>query len=115
MDKPRLESYANTLEALRRELQDTLTAGAEDARPVEPDRAIGRLTRQDAMQSQQMTLELRRRNRQRLLQIERALERVEDGSFGYCLRCGEEISETRLRVRPESPICIECAENRTRI
>lgn len=114
MVRRQLGKHRKALEALRRELNESLAADAEDTRPVEPDRAIGRLTRQDAMQSQQMALEMRRRNRQRLLQVERALERVEDGSYGYCLRCEEEISEERLKVRPESPICIACAENRTR-
>ena len=41
--------------------------------------------------------------------IRRALERIEDGSYGECVRCGNEIAPGRLEARPESALCIECA------
>jgi DnaK suppressor protein len=115
MDEEQIERFRRLLEALRGELQTSLSSGADDTKPVEPDRAIGRLTRQDAMLSQQMALELKRRNQGRLSQVERALRRIEEGSYGYCVRCEEEISEARLKVRPEAPVCIHCAENRPRL
>jgi len=111
MDEQRLESLGEALRTLRTELRASLAA-SEDAKPVSPDRAIGRLTRQDAMLAQQMTLELRRRNKGRLGQIEAALRRIEEGVYGCCVRCEEEIGEARLKVRPETPVCIQCAENR---
>ncbi len=114
MDERKHTEYRLQLEALRTELRASLDSDSDETRPVEPDRAIGRLTRQDAMLSQQMALEIRRRNQARLAQIERALERIEDGSYGLCVRCEEEISEPRLMVRPETPICISCAEGRGR-
>lgn len=40
---------------------------------------------------------------------ERALEKLADGSFGTCDRCGGEIAAGRLRVAPASPLCIDCA------
>ncbi len=112
MDETKIRVYREKLESLRAELQASLTRTSEETKPVEPDRAIGRLTRQDAMQAQQMALELRRRNQIRLQQIEQALRRLDDGSYGCCLRCEEDISEARLNVRPEAPVCIECAEGR---
>ncbi|MCO8146396.1 TraR/DksA C4-type zinc finger protein [Rhodovulum tesquicola] len=42
-------------------------------------------------------------------QINAALARIEDGSYGYCVRCGEEISEERLDVVPATPFCRICA------
>jgi DnaK suppressor protein len=112
MDERKQTEYRLQLEALRAELRAALDSDSDETRPVEPDRAIGRLTRQDAMLSQQMALEIRRRNQARLAQIERAIERIEDGSYGLCVRCEEEISEPRLKVRPETPICIACAGGR---
>jgi len=103
-----MDSNRAALESLREELTASLAEDG-DAAPVEPDRAIGRLTRQDAMQAQQMALELRRRNRQRLQMIERALERLEAGAYGECTRCGAPISEARLKLKPETPVCVECA------
>jgi len=100
--------YRTALERLRSELNASLAEDG-DAAPVEPDRAIGRLTRQDAMQAQQMALELRRRNRQRLQMIGQALERFDAGEYGECKRCGRPISAARLDVKPETPVCVECA------
>ena len=38
-----------------------------------------------------------------------ALSRIEEGSYGYCVRCGEEISSERLDVLPATPFCRNCA------
>ena len=41
--------------------------------------------------------------------IRRALARIEDGTYGECVRCGEVIAEGRLQARPEAALCITCA------
>ena len=41
-------------------------------------------------------------------QVERALERLADGSYGYCEDCGTAISTERLAFRPESTRCVNC-------
>ena len=41
--------------------------------------------------------------------IDVALARVEDGSYGLCLRCGNQISIERLEARPAADLCIDCA------
>ena len=41
--------------------------------------------------------------------VKRALARIDDGSYGTCVRCGEEISPARLEARPEAALCIDCA------
>ncbi len=109
MDELRLAHYRGILEALRSEIEDSLGSPDDQTRPVEPDRAIGRLTRQDAILSQSMAIELRRRNQQRLLAVEQALRRIAEGEYGECARCGDEIGAARLQVRPESPLCVACA------
>lgn len=54
--------------------------------------------------------ELRIRDRERKLigKIKEALERIEDGNFGICEECGEDISEERLKARPVTTLCIDC-------
>jgi RNA polymerase-binding transcription factor DksA len=47
--------------------------------------------------------------RERLAEIDAALGRLEDGSYGRCVRCGEPIPPERLAVRPAAPTCITCA------
>ena len=41
--------------------------------------------------------------------IEAALARIEDGSYGVCARCGDDISEARLDVVPHAALCRRCA------
>ncbi len=53
-------------------------------------------------------LRIRGRERKLILKIEEALERIEDGSFGICEKCGEDISEQRLKARPVTTHCIDC-------
>ncbi len=57
--------------------------------------------------------ELRIRDRERKLigKIKEALERFEDGSFGICDECGEDISAPRLKARPVTTLCIDCKKN----
>jgi len=48
------------------------------------------------------------RERKLIKKIDEALERIENGTFGICISCGEEISKERLKVRPVADLCIEC-------
>jgi RNA polymerase-binding protein DksA len=48
--------------------------------------------------------------RESVAQIRAALQRIEDGSYGECVACGEAISEKRLSARPEATHCINCAD-----
>jgi RNA polymerase-binding protein DksA len=43
-----------------------------------------------------------------LAQIDAALKRVEDGTFGICTNCGKPIAEERLEARPWASLCIDC-------
>jgi len=53
-------------------------------------------------------LRIRDRERKLIGKIKAALERIEDGSFGICEECGEEIGLERLKARPVTTLCIEC-------
>ncbi len=53
-------------------------------------------------------LRIRDRERKLILKIQEALGRIEQGTFGICEECGEEISEERLKARPVTTLCIEC-------
>lgn len=56
----------------------------------------------------EMTLE--ERARESLEQLERALARIEEGTYGFCVRCGEQIPPERLKAVPEADLCIVCKE-----
>lgn len=53
-------------------------------------------------------LRIRDRERKLLSKIEEALIRIEDGAFGVCEGCGEEIGLKRLEARPVTTLCIDC-------
>jgi len=63
---------------------------------------------------QSFTLRLRGREKAFLDKIEKALAKIENGSFGTCDDCGEEILISRLEARPETPLCIDCKEEQER-
>lgn len=54
------------------------------------------------------TLQLKNRERDTLLQIDEALQRIDRGSFGVCERCDELISEARMKAHPATTLCIDC-------
>ena len=53
-------------------------------------------------------LRIRDRERKLLVKIQEALNRIDDGTFGTCQECGEDISESRLKARPVATLCVEC-------
>ncbi|WP_457607386.1 TraR/DksA family transcriptional regulator [Nitratifractor sp.] len=82
--------------------------------PVAPDCSLGRLTRLEAMGEQEVNSRILEESRLRLVRLRNALLRMERGDFGLCIECGEPIAEQRLRIRPESLRCIECADGKDR-
>ena len=102
--------------AERREVLERIARTNDEAGAVvELDQArIGRLSRMDALQSQAMALEIRRRNARELAGIGKALERIDSGEYGFCLRCEEAIGLARLRANPTATLCIQCADRAAR-
>ncbi|MFV1851452.1 MAG: TraR/DksA family transcriptional regulator [Thalassospira sp.] len=85
---------------------------SEDYRkPVELDQqAVGRLSRMDALQNQQMHLEQERRRTAELDRIAKTLLRMDDDEYGHCHNCGEAIEKKRLEFDPTTPLCVDCAD-----
>ena len=103
-----IKLYEKLLIKKRNETEVFLEGLKESSRPVDLNDPIGRLSRMDAIQQQQMSLESKNRALLTLKQIEAALNRVKDDCYGICLKCEEEIPEKRLKARPESPFCSGC-------
>ena len=47
--------------------------------------------------------------REQLAEVEAAIHRLDDGSYGRCARCGEDINPARLEAMPAARLCITCA------
>ena len=102
------------IEYFRKLLQDQLdellseaertVAGMTDSKENFPDP-----TDRAALESDRnFLLRIRDRERKLIGKIEEALGRIEDGSFGICESCGEEIGEERLVARPVTTLCFDC-------
>jgi DnaK suppressor protein len=101
-----LEEFRRTLQAKRRELMSN-TADRDEIRIENAAEDFDRL-------QQQMNREVAIRNLDRestlLKSVQSALARIEDESFGICLRCDEEIPEKRLKALPWAAYCVKCQE-----
>ncbi|MFQ5484936.1 MAG: RNA polymerase-binding protein DksA [Desulfobacterales bacterium] len=97
------EHLTNRLEELLSQVDDTvsgMTAMKENF-PDPTDRA--------ALESDRnFMLRIRDRESKLIKKIKKTLNRIENGTFGICETCGEEISKKRLKARPVTTQCIEC-------
>lgn len=102
-----MAEFRMLLKQRRDELSNQLSVDHVD---VELDQSrVGRLSRMDAMQLHAMSSEIRRRCATEIQRIDAALKRLDEGVYGYCLRCGEEIALGRLRIDPSAALCVDCA------
>lgn len=87
--------------------------GEEGRKPVTLQQdSVGRLSRMDAMQVQAMALATAQRRRVEMQRIKAALDRLDQGKWGWCAGCGEEIAEKRLEHDPSMARCINCASGK---
>ncbi len=114
MNPAKIKQIKLKLHQQKIELEELEASFKESSKPVELDQSkVGRLSRMDAMQGQQLALEAARRRQLQLLNINRAFRRIELGEYGYCLECGEAIDSRRLDFDPANTHCIVCAEKIT--
>ncbi len=111
MNEREVEQIRKKLLCLRSELLKLDKISKETSDPVELDQArVGRLSRMDAMQVQQMAQETARRRQHQLVKIEGALRRIELSEYGDCFICSEEIDVRRLSVDPTYTRCMKCVD-----
>jgi DnaK suppressor protein len=102
--------YRPRLLAEQAELSAASDSTRESRKPVTLDQqSVGRLSRMDALQGQAMAKGLEARRASRGRAIAAALERIEQGEFGFCEDCGEFIGQGRLDVDPCATRCVSCA------
>lgn len=91
------------------ELRALSSNSRESRAPVQLDQqSVGRLSRMDAMQQQSMDVAREERRQARLASLAPAHRRIESDDYGYCLGCGEDIAEARLKIDPAVTLCVDC-------
>ena len=105
-----IAAFRDLLLARDRTLIDQEMSGEDAASTVELDQTrLGRLSRMDAMQAQQMAKASSRRRQMERGRIATALRRIDEGEYGYCLSCGDLIPAPRLTIDPAAAQCVGCA------
>ncbi len=107
MEKEKLaffkELLTERMSTLLKEAEKTVTGmtNDKDTFPDPTDRA-------NLETDRNFLLRMRDRERKLILKIKEALARIENGTFGICEECGEDISDERLKARPVTTLCIAC-------
>jgi DnaK suppressor protein len=97
------EILLKRLDELYEEAERTV-AGMTDTEETFPDPTDRATLESD----RNFMLRIRDRERKLILKIREALQRIEDGEFGSCELCGDDIGIDRLKARPVTTLCIEC-------
>jgi len=90
-------------------IQDESESSEVEREAISPDVAIGRLSRLDSMQMQEIAKDAERRREDRVALLEMALERIDLGTYGKCDSCQGSIPFERLKITPEANRCGNCA------
>jgi DnaK suppressor protein len=113
MDKEQLEYFLKLLLQKKAELAGAADETIEEMTRLEenfPD-----MTDRASLETDR-SFELRIRDRERKLlhKIDKAIERIQNGTYGICEACGEEIGFKRLEARPVTTLCIDCKAKQER-
>lgn len=115
--KPAVEVPQGHYEALRERLQnqraEILNMYKQDVRAGQESADDGTediVDRANNAYNRELMFSLSDTERQTLLQIENALKRMEDGGYGKCANCGQQINLLRLEAVPWARFCIDCQE-----
>ena len=113
MEKEKLEYFRSIL---NEEMRSLLEEAGKTVSEMTVDSTNFPDPNDRATQESDRNFELRIRDRERKLinKIKEALERIDDGTFGTCDVCGEDISEGRLKARPVTTLCIDCKMDQER-
>lgn len=109
LTQAQLQELRSEIERELRKLERGMDGVREATRTVELDQTVvGRLSRIDALQNQQMSAGLHERDASRHALLLTALTRMDEGTYGQCERCGGAIPFGRLLVMPEAGLCATC-------
>ena len=107
MDHKDLEFFRKLLSDMLEEAQqkgDSTIEELTDSNEVFADPA----DRATAESDRAFTLRIRDRERRLIRKIQAAIQRLDEGTYGICEDCGEDISIPRLKARPVTKLCINC-------
>lgn len=115
MNKAQLSKFQELLEQKREEILKRAEQTLSEDMSLDVDDLADEMDLASSEYLQSFTFRLRGREKVFLDKIQKALDRIKDGTFGICEECEEEISTKRLEARPETTLCIRCKEDQERV
>ena len=115
MNKRELTKFRKLLLAQRDELVGNAKRALSGDIHVDPDDFPDEMDTASSEVNLQFTGRLREREQGLLAKIESALEKIEQGEYGECMSCGEDIGIKRLRARPVAELCIDCKSEQEKL
>ena len=106
MDKNKIK---NIIEEKIKDLALEIDELRQIAKPIEPENAIGRISRMDAINNKSINDRMLRNSLQKLKNLKTGLKRLENIDFGICIQCKREININRLLLIPETLNCAKCS------
>jgi DnaK suppressor protein len=113
MTKDKLKKFKKIFEAQRKAILFNDRIVREDFE-VNGDDRFDEIDQAQTDMEQSMRMRLRNREMLYIKKVDDALLRIEDGSFGECDACGEDIELRRLEARPTANLCVGCKEEQER-
>ena len=110
MEKVKIEQFGQNLENQRLEILRSLKQLEEETRSLEIDSTQDTADLCVSSMSKEALFQQSSQRRTVLRRIEAALRRIDDGSFGVCVNCGNDIRARRLLALPWTQFCLQCQE-----
>ena len=114
MSKQELEEFRKQLSEKRDEIVRRARQTLEQDMTLDSDDLPDEMDLASSEYLQSFTFRLRGREKTFLKKIDHALSKIEEGTFGICESCEEDIPLKRLEARPETTLCIRCKEDQER-
>jgi DnaK suppressor protein len=115
MKKTDINKFKKILEDRRQEILSQAATIKEPVYTIEVEDLPDEVDLASSESDQSMNIRLRDREQTLLKKINKALEKIDSGSYGVCETCGEDISIRRLEARPVTDMCIRCKEEQERV
>ena len=108
MNEEQISYFKTLLEKQRDEIIERMNNHAADAVSSDTNEMADEVDRAAIEETRRLELNRQEHDQIHLRKLKAALHRIDEGEFGYCEDCGEEIAIKRLQARPESRLCVEC-------
>ena len=115
MRKRDLNRFEKALNEMRKQVVDNARKAVSGDVHLDPDDFPDEIDTASSESGLSFIGRLRERERVLLQKIDEALERIQDGAYGVCIACGEEIGLKRLQARPVATLCIDCKSQQEKL